>query len=257
MSVHVSSWVWKHSKAESTELLVLLALADQANDEGNCYPSIKTVAERCRLKKRTVQENIRAAEKRGELIIFDQQGPHGTNVFQFTSFGAPMRHDAPVRQPHPCATESLGDAPERVEPLAPRRTQTVIREPSEETTKRGGVVVALSSAASEEDSPDDIVEKLTTEFGLGRDQSREVDRYLNEKGGVGYVLEKAHLARSEPRKNIGGWFMRALAGNWKAPVSTAKPKKAKPVPPAEEPQLSFEERQERLAATKAAIISTV
>lgn len=49
----------------STPKFVLLALADSANDQGECYPSIKTVMDKCSLAERTVQESIVALEHAG------------------------------------------------------------------------------------------------------------------------------------------------------------------------------------------------
>ena len=209
MSVHVSSWVWKYSKAESTQLLVLLALADQANDDGECWPSVKTIAARCRLKGRAVQENIRLAEQSGELVIRYQEGPHGTNIYQFPSFSP----DAPSRTLH-----LAHPAPGRVLEVQNGAPESV-REPSIETKTKS---VAVTSLASPADSVTDILDKLTEEFGLSRKQGREAEMYPE-----GYILEKAAIVRSKPRENMAASFMSALSDDWKAPVSTVKPKLAK------------------------------
>lgn len=45
MSVKVSSWVWEHSPVSRGDLLVLVALADHAQDNGaGAYPSVATIA---------------------------------------------------------------------------------------------------------------------------------------------------------------------------------------------------------------------
>jgi len=56
-----------------TDKLVLLALADCANDEGHCWPSIATIARKSGVSERSVQRAIRHAEmvkliKRDEVI---------------------------------------------------------------------------------------------------------------------------------------------------------------------------------------------
>ena len=44
MSFRVSALAWMVPVEKSTERLVLLALADRADDEGkNCYPSVETI----------------------------------------------------------------------------------------------------------------------------------------------------------------------------------------------------------------------
>lgn len=55
--------VWDREDLSSTQKLVLLALADWANDEGLCWPSIDRVAKKSSLKKRAVQLAIRSLEE--------------------------------------------------------------------------------------------------------------------------------------------------------------------------------------------------
>jgi hypothetical protein len=60
---------WDYSKASGNELLVLLALADIADDNGECWPSIAHLAKKCRVSSRTVQRSIRALEELGEVVV--------------------------------------------------------------------------------------------------------------------------------------------------------------------------------------------
>jgi hypothetical protein len=71
MSVACSTWVWKHSSATGTEFLVLLALADGADDEGhNHYPSQKALAAKCRISERTVRRAVWTLENvHHELLV--------------------------------------------------------------------------------------------------------------------------------------------------------------------------------------------
>lgn len=57
------SAVWERDDLTSTQKLVLLALADWANDEGLCWPSIDRVALKASLTSRGVQKTIRALEE--------------------------------------------------------------------------------------------------------------------------------------------------------------------------------------------------
>ncbi|MPY80872.1 MAG: hypothetical protein GEV04_21030 [Actinophytocola sp.] len=70
MSIKVMTWVWDHSPAVGTELLMLLAIADHASDNGrDAWPSIKTLARRTRLGERTVQRVLKRLADEGRLII--------------------------------------------------------------------------------------------------------------------------------------------------------------------------------------------
>jgi Helix-turn-helix domain len=69
MSIRVMTNVWQYSTAAGTDLLVLLALADIADDNGECWPSVGYVAKKCRIDPRTTQRRIRSLEKLGEVVV--------------------------------------------------------------------------------------------------------------------------------------------------------------------------------------------
>lgn len=67
MSVRVITWVWDHSMSEGTDRLVMLALADSADDAGSCWPSMLTLARKAKVNERTVRRSIRTLEGMGEV----------------------------------------------------------------------------------------------------------------------------------------------------------------------------------------------
>jgi hypothetical protein len=70
------SAVWESALTDNpSELLVLLTLADHADDDGeNAYPGIARIAHRCRLGTRRVQQILRGLEGRGLIRIDEQAG---------------------------------------------------------------------------------------------------------------------------------------------------------------------------------------
>lgn len=50
-----------------TDKLVLLALADNANDEGECFPSLTNIARRCEMHRATVIRSIQSLEASGHI----------------------------------------------------------------------------------------------------------------------------------------------------------------------------------------------
>jgi hypothetical protein len=82
MSISVMSKVWSSSKASHGSLLVLLAIADFANDEGEAYPSIATLQRKARLSERAAQNAIKELQEIGELSIRAGQGRNGTNLYR-------------------------------------------------------------------------------------------------------------------------------------------------------------------------------
>jgi hypothetical protein len=68
VSLSALNYVWHESKHKGTELLVLLALADFADAEGKCWPSLPTIARKSRIDRRQVQRALRQLESSGEII---------------------------------------------------------------------------------------------------------------------------------------------------------------------------------------------
>lgn len=59
------SWVWRHGPSDPTERLVLLALADHANDEGQCHPSMAGIAAKSCVTERGARGILRRLEAAG------------------------------------------------------------------------------------------------------------------------------------------------------------------------------------------------
>lgn len=68
MSIRIMTHVWEHQGVTPTQKLVLLALADWANDEGLCWPSIEKLCKKSCLSRRAVQTAIKSLSDIGLLI---------------------------------------------------------------------------------------------------------------------------------------------------------------------------------------------
>jgi pyruvate/2-oxoglutarate dehydrogenase complex dihydrolipoamide acyltransferase (E2) component len=78
MSITIMTQAWL-ADIPSGRKLVLLSLADNANDRGECYPSVDAVAARCGLSVRAVQGHIADLEKTG---MVSRENRHGrSNLF--------------------------------------------------------------------------------------------------------------------------------------------------------------------------------
>lgn len=67
MSISVMTQVWKESATSGSERLILLALADNANDKCECWPSMATLAKHCNISRRYVIELIEKLRARGYI----------------------------------------------------------------------------------------------------------------------------------------------------------------------------------------------
>ena len=63
MSVKAMTWVWKQPDIRGTSKLVLLALAVCSNDDGGCWPGIKTIAKKCGISHVSVIKNLNKLSK--------------------------------------------------------------------------------------------------------------------------------------------------------------------------------------------------
>jgi hypothetical protein len=98
MSIPLTSAVWKRSKQKkSGALLVLLAIADYANERGIAWPAVSTLARKARMSTRNVQRWLRCLERDGELRVRRNQGRCGANIYEiYLPVGNPAEGDTHV-----------------------------------------------------------------------------------------------------------------------------------------------------------------
>ena len=78
MSIRIMSEVWSSSAQTGGNLLLLLALADFCNDEGECWPSVLTLSKKARVTDRHVRRILRLLEESGEISKLETPGQNGT-----------------------------------------------------------------------------------------------------------------------------------------------------------------------------------
>lgn len=103
MSVMISAAVWRMQFQDTSLKLVALALADQANDEGECWPYLESVAARVELSERSVQRHLSTLEANGLLereARFSRKGTQTSNMFRFNleAIPAPSVTNKPAKK---------------------------------------------------------------------------------------------------------------------------------------------------------------
>ena len=90
MSVKCSTWAWGLAISNSSRKLVLLALADRANDDGECWLGMASLEAKCSMPRRTVIRALADLEAAG-LIGVERRAGHGSgrlpNVYRLDLTG--------------------------------------------------------------------------------------------------------------------------------------------------------------------------
>jgi helix-turn-helix protein len=225
MSIRVMTSVWDdlHTQAHS-ELLVLLALADWANDDGHCWPTISALATKARLSERAVQQILGRLTTTGRIRRIQGGGRGRANRYQVVTArnGASETVNAIHRREN---TES--GTPNEMHPFGPKRVNlttqngecgaphtSYTRQNNSITTTNGDVV---SHGGEDGSSSLALVNELVAEFGLSGKQRNTLMGYIRS-AGEGYVRTKARIVRSEPRCNAAKAFLAALRDDWQMPI---------------------------------------
>ncbi len=74
MSVTTSTMVWTYSRSQGVRLLALAAMADIADDEGLCWPSVEYLAGKLRQAERYTRMVLRDLKQEGELYVIPRSG---------------------------------------------------------------------------------------------------------------------------------------------------------------------------------------
>jgi DNA-binding transcriptional ArsR family regulator len=101
MSWRATSWAAEQITGSPITKLVLLKLADNANDEGVCWPSVPLIADHTELSIRTVQEHLHRLEAKGLLRIERRQanGLNMANVYHLQLAPPATRRKAAAEKP--------------------------------------------------------------------------------------------------------------------------------------------------------------
>ncbi len=82
MSIKFSRLVLDRSRSKGTDLLVLLVLADYANESGISWPSVATLARTCRMTPRNLNLRLASLRELGEVEVEQNAGQAGSNLYR-------------------------------------------------------------------------------------------------------------------------------------------------------------------------------
>jgi hypothetical protein len=82
MSIEVMNLVWTQSEQKGSSLLLLLAIADNANNKGEAYPGIDYLSHKVRMSRRQTQRLVQELERTNELaVIWGGSGPKDAHFY--------------------------------------------------------------------------------------------------------------------------------------------------------------------------------
>jgi len=129
MAINVMSYVWEHSTSKGNDLLALLAIADQCNQQGDCFAGMDRLAEKARVTVRGFQNIVERLEYRRELFVYPNMGTrtmHGiTNAYRIPMKG--VNENIPLTTPVAISEKKLD--------IAPRPAKTPKHQPFPELKK--------------------------------------------------------------------------------------------------------------------------
>jgi hypothetical protein len=246
MSVKAMSAVWERSNQKGSSLLVMLALADWGDDNGqNIYPAIETIARKTRLGVRAVRYLLSQLEASGELVI--ERNAHQNKNGQWTNLfrlNIPQERDANFAGVQKDAQRGAKTGMKGVHAVAPNPLGTVI-EPHTSTSNP-------------------LVEDYASEFGMMPNEAGVLEittRVLSEHRPVWQrVLRVFHSDEPERNWTRITWmcdrYERAIAP--KPASRTGYQRKGKVSRPSQVPDSTEEARElarvkarERIAARRA------
>ena len=226
--------VWDDARTQAhSELLVLLALADWANDDGYCWPTVSALAAKARLSERAVQQILGRLTATGRIRRLSGGGRGRGNQYQVVSVKNPESETVnPIHRIentesktpngiHPLRPKRVNLATEKGEPGAPHTSY--IRQENNNTTTTIGGSVSCGGEVNDSSPPLSssslaLADELTVECRLSGKQKNALIGYIDSRG-EGYVRTKAQIVRSQPRRNAAGSLLAALRDDWQMPVT--------------------------------------
>lgn len=243
--------VWDGSKQSGSALLMLLALADFSDDDGNAYPAIGRLATKCRCSKRYAMKLLTALEASGELEVRVNEGPHGVNRYRVL-VGLEVNQSSPPKPRAQVNRSSLGECTPVHQGSEPQFTQEVNPSSPKPSTNHQGTIREPSRGSARARKPSKTL--IPDGFGISpRVRSwAEANRVQNLEGHLEAFVSKARAKAYE----YADWdeaFMGAVRSDWAGlrsdEIAAAKREASNAARDAEAKRLLFGDRHaERVGA---------
>ena len=161
--------------------LVLLKLADNANDHGECWPSHAYIADQCEIGKSTVRRKLKELEDCGFLKTNNRfkDGAQQSNLITLTIQNGRVMGGVTASTPH--AQSEQGGCPERAPESVIESTIESVNEPTRETVKRSQARKSRSAESAIPPKTKLTAKDLTADFGIPPDMAAQYLQIRKDK----------------------------------------------------------------------------
>ncbi|EAR9944208.1 helix-turn-helix domain-containing protein [Salmonella enterica] len=202
--------------------LVLIKLADNANDNGECWPSYQHIADHCECSKSAVKEHISALIKLGLMTKENRVGVNNgkgntSNVYRLhlTSTPVPPESTPPVPPKSTGGSpKSTGGSPKSTPPVPPAGTRTShsfepVKEPLDNKKKLSSMPEGFSPSASHQ--------KMAEEYGISLQE--EFDKFTDHHISKGSKFIDWNRALNTWLRNAKGFQKSRPSNSFSKPSS--------------------------------------
>ena len=231
MSIAWMTRVWRSPAPKGADRMMLLALADNANDEGFCWPSIRTLSKKCAVSERAARRTVHRLAQSGYVAVEERPG-RSTVYHLHAARLTPVAGDTPVVDDPPVADDSPTPVVDDRPPLSPttgepskNRQMNRQQQQKEASTldRRGDGVAAVDGCGyaaevlpSGVPSPADMLPAAASfedrsgllEALVARGVDAPVAEALVSASDPGHV--RAMLTRGVQEAKGPGWYVRAI-----------------------------------------------
>jgi hypothetical protein len=203
MSVAATTAVWERSRAKGSSLLLMLALADYANEDHEAWPSVARLVAMTRMSERNIQYGLRRLTDDGELEVVEPGGRRNGKGYAtryrlsgcFGAKSAPKDDGCKVDGCKPASNMGANQRTSRVQPAAPQPSVEPSEEPPPPKKKS-----ARATSADRNKVPDDFPDGLRPHARIVLKLLREVAADHNARDVSALALSRTMMR--QPRKGF-------------------------------------------------------
>lgn len=246
MSIEAMNWALKQPFEKSSYKFVMLILANHADQDGVCWPSVASIIESTCLEKKAVQRALKYLRDEGWLVDTGERKGLTKQVIKYrldlSKVGLPVDKS---KKDNGVQLSSIPEDADSIDEEKEGAKSTCISNRVQLSWKQGAIGTteskepSLSLSSADEKNPETNIKTLCSRLKLkgisgASPLNAELLSLLNSGVSVDHILEIANEAVEKDKKSLG-WIMATIKGRMEdarklAEKPKAEPKLSKPSP---------------------------